>query len=340
MGYLLERKIFVWQLFALRLGVYNLRSLAEQDSGKAGGSNHSWFHNAWVYGFQNEIVACGGGGEGRNIVGNNVPFRFKHMGYLLKREIFSWKLRNSQLYITASHTEMQHLKSQNSHSTQHSTPGSNLTRKGSIGVNLTRKGSIGAKLNSEYNKITKTKSGSAWSRKESIRAKVHYGSTMTRKTVNLTRNLTQSWVKLPPLFVKSTESWPMTDQWNPFPGHADPRVLEWLNIFFVFPELCMFTDPSESYPDNSPGGQFPWPPYTFWSWWVVLFRGSGPSGELSWWGIVLGIVVLVGNGWASFRGGGALASQMGRGVPLGVQNLTLSQTARHTKNTPCHNIPY
>ena len=37
------------------------------------------------------------------------------------------------------------------------------------------------------------------------------------------------------------------------------------------------------------------PPYRFWSWWVVLFCGSGPSGELSWWGIVLGIVVLVGN---------------------------------------------
>ena len=38
-------------------------------------------------------------------------------------------------------------------------------------------------------------------------------------------------------------------------------------------------------------------------------------------------------------GGGALDSQMGMGVPLGVQNLTLSQTARRTKNTPCHNIP-
>ena len=50
------------------------------------------------------------------------------------------------------------------------------------------------------------------------------------------------------------------------------------------------TTPQE---DNSP-------PYRFWSWWVVSFRGSGPSGELSWWGIVLGIVVLVGNGWALF----------------------------------------
>ena len=51
------------------------------------------------------------------------------------------------------------------------------------------------------------------------------------------------------------------------------------------------------------------PPYRFWSWWVVLFRGSGPSGELSWWGIVvLGIVVLVGNGWALFLSGGELFS--------------------------------
>ena len=58
------------------------------------------------------------------------------------------------------------------------------------------------------------------------------------------------------------------------------------------------TTPQE---DNSP-------PYRFWSWWVVLFHGSGPSGELSWWGIVLGIVVLVGNGWALFLSGGELSS--------------------------------
>ena len=58
------------------------------------------------------------------------------------------------------------------------------------------------------------------------------------------------------------------------------------------------TTPQE---DNSP-------PYRFWSWWVVLFRGSGPSGELSWWGIVLGIVVLVGNDWALFLSGGELSS--------------------------------
>ena len=58
------------------------------------------------------------------------------------------------------------------------------------------------------------------------------------------------------------------------------------------------TTPQE---DNSP-------PYRFWSWWVVLFRGSGPSEELSWWGIVLGIVVPVGNGWALFLSGGELSS--------------------------------
>ena len=58
------------------------------------------------------------------------------------------------------------------------------------------------------------------------------------------------------------------------------------------------TTPQE---DNSP-------PYRFWSWWGVLFCGSGPSGELSWWGIVLGIVVLVGNGWALFLSGGELSS--------------------------------
>ena len=68
----------------------------------------------------------------------------------------------------------------------------------------------------------------------------------------------------------------------------------------LLPLICMRirTTPQE---DNSP-------PYRFWSWWVVLFRGSGPSGDLSWWGIVLGIVVLVGNGWALFLSGGELSS--------------------------------
>ena len=62
--------------------------------------------------------------------------------------------------------------------------------------------------------------------------------------------------------------------------------------------LRIRTTPQE---DNSP-------PYRFWSWWMVLFCGSGPSGELSWWGIVLGIVVPVGNGWALFLSGGELSS--------------------------------
>ena len=40
--------------------------------------------------------------------------------------------------------------------------------------------------------------------------------------------------------------------------------------------------------------------------------------------------------------GGALDFHVdgGGGVPLGVENLTLSQCARCTKITPCHNIPY
>ena len=65
---------------------------------------------------------------------------------------------------------------------------------------------------------------------------------------------------------------------------------------------------ADAYPDNSPGGQFPTVTYRFWAWWVVLCRGSGPSGELSWWGRVLGIVVPVGNGWALFLSGGELSS--------------------------------
>ena len=47
--------------------------------------------------------------------------------------------------------------------------------------------------------------------------------------------------------------------------------------------------------------------YMYWSSWVALFRGSGPSGELSWWGIILGIVVPVGIGWALFLSSGELS---------------------------------
>ena len=76
------------------------------------------------------------------------------------------------------------------------------------------------------------------------------------------------------------------------------------------------------YPDNSP-------PYTFWSWWVVLFHGSGPSGELSWWGIVLGIVVLVGNGWALFLSGGELSSWGVVLEPLKAYNVSWAPEGRY-----------
>ena len=39
-------------------------------------------------------------------------------------------------------------------------------------------------------------------------------------------------------------------------------------------------------------------------------------------------------------GGHSTFKWTGGGVPLGFENLTLSQCARRTKNTPCHNIPY
>ena len=88
-------------------------------------------------------------------------------------------------------------------------------------------------------------------------------------------------------------------------------ILWYGDVFYTFEQRYtqyrIRTTPQE---DNSP-------PYRFWSWWVVLFRGSGPSGELSWWEIVLGIVVLVGNGWALFLSGGELSSW---GVVLEPQN--------------------
>ena len=78
--------------------------------------------------------------------------------------------------------------------------------------------------------------GSAWPGKG-----VHRGHTpfrlndMTRKSVNSTLNVTQSWVNLTPLFVKSAKSWPnsgslLTRNWvwpqmDPFPGHSNPGVL-------------------------------------------------------------------------------------------------------------------
>ena len=93
--------------------------------------------------------------------------------------------------------------------------------------------------------------------------------------------------------------------------------------------LCLsnpiWTTPQE---DNSP-------PYRFWSWWVVLFHGSGPSGELSWWGIVLGIVVLVGNGWALFLSGGELSSWGVVLEPCKLLNLFQSIASYHGFNSAC-----
>ena len=70
--------------------------------------------------------------------------------------------------------------------------------------------------------------GSAWPGKGSIGAKLHCGSTMTRKSVNLTRNMTQSWVILTPLLVNLTDFRVIFDpEWSlapmdPFPGHGWP----------------------------------------------------------------------------------------------------------------------
>ena len=44
-------------------------------------------------------------------------------------------------------------------------------------------------------------------RKGTIGVKLHSGSTTTRKSVNLTQSMTQSWVNVTPLFIKSAESW-------------------------------------------------------------------------------------------------------------------------------------
>ena len=64
------------------------------------------------------------------------------------------------------------------------------------------------------------------------------------------------------------------------------------------------------------------PPYRFWSWWVDLFRGSGPSGGPSG-GIVLGIVFLVGNGWALFLSGGESSSWGGVLEPFHMNMLRI-----------------
>ena len=81
-------------------------------------------------------------------------------------------------------------------------------------------------------------------RKGFIGAKLHSGSTMTRKSVNLTRNVTQSWVNLTPLFVKSGGSWQISvssltrngvwPQWTLFRVPLTRVFLECIqNIFII-----------------------------------------------------------------------------------------------------------
>ena len=72
--------------------------------------------------------------------------------------------------------------------------------------------------------------------------------------------------------------------------HECPHLV--LNHENIYMKYRIRTTPHQ---DNSPS-------YRFWPWWVVLCCGSGPSGELSWWGMVP-----VGNGWALFLSGGELS---------------------------------
>ena len=72
--------------------------------------------------------------------------------------------------------------------------------------------------------------GSARPGKGSIGAKLHSGSTMTRKSVNLTWNMTQIWVNLTSLFVNLTDFRVIVDpEWSlapdgPFSGSRLTRV--------------------------------------------------------------------------------------------------------------------
>ena len=84
-------------------------------------------------------------------------------------------------------------------------------------------------LSSSFNWHIHSKTpGSAWPGKGSVGVKLHSGSTMTRKSVNLTRNMTQNWVSLAPLFVNLTDFRVTVDpEWSlaptdPFPGHGWP----------------------------------------------------------------------------------------------------------------------
>ena len=92
---------------------------------------------------------------------------------------------------------------------------------------------------------------------------------------------------------------------------------------------------------GSVSGQLPHqdnsPPYSYWSWWVVLFRGRDPSGELSWWGIILGIVVPVGNGWALYLSGRELSLVHWKVVlkPCGSHGTTSVHVSVKSENNPC-----
>ena len=60
-----------------------------------------------------------------------------------------------------------------------------------------------------------------------------------------------------------------------------------------------------------------------------------PSGYANAYGAIYDVRVTCGGG-----GDSTLCGRGGGGGRWGVENLTLSQCARCTKNTPCHNIPY
>ena len=60
--------------------------------------------------------------------------------------------------------------------------------------------------------------------KWSIGVKLNSGSMRTQKSVNLPRNMTQTWASLTQLFVKSEESWPI-------PGHFLTR--KWVRLWWI-----------------------------------------------------------------------------------------------------------
>ena len=95
--------------------------------------------------------------------------------------------------------------------------------------------------------------GSKLTRKGSIGNKHHSGITMTRKWVNLTRNMTQSWVNR--TLVKSAESWSnsgslLTQKWvyDPnglFSGSVDPGVLR---VLYQYARPSAWTQYSQELP--------------------------------------------------------------------------------------------